>query len=130
MQRIFAKFLLDPYRILIDQSGVILHTANLLCAYHLHKKILASSVSECSRSGQHSALWKLPILHAVKVFMWRACHNALSTKANLCKRCIIDDPLCPLCGAKLKTTSHILWSCPAAQTVWSTCGRTRNRVLS
>jgi hypothetical protein len=54
--------------------------------------------------------------------MWRACHNALATKANLFRRKITDDPLCPLCGAEAETTGHVLWGCPTAKAIWSMCG--------
>jgi len=33
-----------------------------------------------------------------------ACNNALSTKANMLKRKIVGDSLCPICGLKTKTT--------------------------
>jgi hypothetical protein len=36
--------------------------------------------------------------HVVKIFLWRACQIALVTKANLFKRKITEDPLCPFCG--------------------------------
>lgn len=61
--------------------------------------------------------------HAVKVFMWRACHNALATKANLLWRKIKEDPLCPLCGVEAETTGHLLWGCLAAKAIWSLCNR-------
>jgi len=38
----------------------------------------------------------MKVTHTVKVFMWWACINALPTKANLFRRKIIEDPLCPL----------------------------------
>jgi hypothetical protein len=43
--------------------------------------------------------------------MWRACSNALATKANLFRRKITEDPLC---GVQAETTGHILWGCSAA----------------
>ena len=49
-------------------------------------------------------------------------HNALAIKANLFRRKIIEDPLCPNCGVKSKTLGHVLWSCPTAQIIWSMCG--------
>jgi hypothetical protein len=45
------------------------------------------------------------------VFMWRACHSALVTKANLSKRKITEDLLCSLCEAEAETTGHVLWGC-------------------
>jgi hypothetical protein len=70
-------------------------------AYHLQKEILVIDKGECSCNGQHSLiwkqLWKMKIPHVVKVFLGRSCHNALATKANLFKRKISEDHLCPLC---------------------------------
>ncbi|XP_059429095.1 uncharacterized protein LOC132162892 [Corylus avellana] len=63
------------------------------------------------------------ILNVVKVFMWRACHNALATKSNLQHPKITEDPLCPVCGIKVETTWHVLWSCPVAKDIWSRCNR-------
>jgi hypothetical protein len=37
-----------------------------------------------------------------------AFKNALTTKANLMKRKLVDDPLCPICGVVVETTGHIL----------------------
>jgi len=54
------------------------------------------------------SLWKMKVTHTVKVFMWWACINALPTKANLFRRKIMEDLVCPICGLAAKTTGHIL----------------------
>lgn len=59
--------------------------------------------------------------HVVRVFMKRACHNALATKSNLFRRKASAYSLCPLCGMEAETTSHVLWSCLATMVVWSMC---------
>jgi hypothetical protein len=53
--------------------------------------------------------------NAVKVFMWRAYHNALATKANLFQWNITEDPLCPTYGVEVETMGHVLWSFPATK---------------
>jgi hypothetical protein len=94
-------------------------------AYHLQKAIIVNAEGESSGSDHvrdlWRHLWKLNIPHAVKVFMWRACSNALATKANLFRRKITEDPLCPMCGVQAETTGHILWGCSAAKAIWSEC---------
>lgn len=66
---------------------------------------------------------------AVKIFTWKACINALSTKANLFRLKITKDPLCPLCGLIAKTTTwHIMWGCKAAKDVQSMRGRKIQKV--
>ncbi|XP_059437059.1 uncharacterized protein LOC132170184 [Corylus avellana] len=55
------------------------------------------------------------------MFIWRACHNMLPTKSNLCKKKVLDSPSCPICHLEEESTEHILWYCPSASDVWS-CG--------
>jgi hypothetical protein len=62
------------------------------------------------------------VLHVVKVFMWRACHNDLATKANIFRHKITEDHLCPLCEVGVEPTRHVLWRCPAVRVIWSMCG--------
>ncbi|GLT69983.1 hypothetical protein SLA2020_420910 [Shorea laevis] len=95
-------------------------------AYHLQKAIIANYEGENSRSNQSRDLWrhlwKLKIPHAAKVFMWRACSNALATKANLFRRKITEDPLC----VQIKRKQLITY-CGVAQRLrqmWSTCRST------
>lgn len=62
--------------------------------------------------------WDLNVTNAIKMFLWRACHNLLPTKANLFKRGVCDDKLCPICLKEEETVAHITWECPAANDVW------------
>lgn len=73
--------------------------------------------------GVWKKIWNLNVPGAVKTFLWRVCHNSLPTWANLHKREITIDPLCPLCGMYLETIGHVLWSCATATTVWIECKR-------
>jgi hypothetical protein len=95
-------------------------------AYHLHKEMGVQHEGESSRYGQHRLLWKkLWQMHTppvVKMFLWRACHNALPTKTNLFRRKITMDSLCPICEVEAETIGHVLWGCPAAKAIWNTCG--------
>lgn len=68
-------------------------------------------------------IWQLNAPNAMKVFMWRACNNALPMKANMAKRKIVLDPLCSICGLEVETMGHILWSCLVARDTWGMCGR-------
>ncbi|XP_059446627.1 uncharacterized protein LOC132178194 [Corylus avellana] len=52
------------------------------------------------------------------MFLWRACHNLLPTKANLFRRGICDNNLCPICQREEETVGHACWDCPAANDVW------------
>jgi hypothetical protein len=37
------------------------------------------------------------------------------------KRKIVSDPLCPICGLKVESVSHILWECSSTMDVWGAC---------
>jgi hypothetical protein len=85
------------------------HTAHgeftVKSAYHLQKAIIEhlvrAKVQIPITIGTFGViLWKLKIPHAAKVFLWRACSNALATKANLFRRKITEDPLCPMCATQ------------------------------
>ncbi|XP_062170938.1 uncharacterized protein LOC133876698 [Alnus glutinosa] len=94
-------------------------------AYHLGKEIQQWSKGACSsidaKREVWKVLWSLKIPNSVKVFLWKACHNLLPTKANLLKRKVVEDGLCPCCGREDETVLHALWDCPSAQDVWG-CG--------
>jgi hypothetical protein len=86
----------------------------------LEKRYTAASSNNTGTSKIWTSLWALKIPNAEKNFVWKACHDILPTKANLCKRKIIDDPLCPLCEREIETVLHAIWQCPAAVDAWST----------
>lgn len=80
---------------------------------------------EASQQGKGSDIWKvcwkLNVPNNIKMFVWRACHNLLPTKANLLKQKVINSASCPICNLAEETVEHIVWSCPSASDVWS-CG--------
>ncbi|KAL0331144.1 UNVERIFIED_CONTAM: hypothetical protein Sangu_1659900 [Sesamum angustifolium] len=89
--------------------------------YHLVVS-LEDSPCSCSRAALESAwwrkVWQARIPNKVKVFVWRACQNALPTGANLCKRASISQVVCPLCGDDFEDVIHVLLCCPFARQVW------------
>lgn len=95
--------------------------------HHLDGNLAANNVGECSYVQQQCSIWKMiwkmTFPNVVKVFMWRACKNALPTKANLFKRKVVDDQFCPICGVIVETTGYMQWSCPLARDAWSIFGR-------
>ena len=42
-----------------------------------------------------------------------ACRNAIPTKSNLVRRCVLEDSTCDLCSQDAEDVLHSLWSCPA-----------------
>jgi len=63
-------------------------------------------------------IWSLSVPNLVKVFLWKVGHNILPTMANLYKRRVVEEPLCPCCKLEEETITHALWTCPAARDVW------------
>jgi ribosomal protein L37AE/L43A len=92
-------------------------------AYYMQKERATRHLADCSSSGVRRMVWKrfwsLSIPNYEKNFLWRACSDILPTRKNLCKKKIIMDPTCPLCGREVESRFHILWQCPSAMDVWS-----------
>lgn len=63
-------------------------------------------------------IWSLRVPNRVKTLLWRAGLDSLPSKANLLKRKVLVDDLCP--GYKIESESsfHALWSCTELNSVW------------
>lgn len=63
-------------------------------AYHLHKELENSFVGETSCGGGQivdwKTIWKLKIQNGIKVFIWRACKEAIPTLSKLMKRHVVE----------------------------------------
>lgn len=66
----------------------------------------------------HKCIWSPKLLPKIKMFLWKACQNALPTAENLLRRGIQVPPSCCRCGEP-ETTIHLLFHCSFAQAVWS-----------
>ncbi|KAL5779271.1 hypothetical protein ACOSQ2_010008 [Xanthoceras sorbifolium] len=53
----------------------------------------------------------------VKIFLWRACHNALPTSTNLLDRKVHIFPLCCCCNKEMETIGHAIWNCELLQSI-------------
>ncbi|XP_040990177.1 uncharacterized protein LOC121237469 [Juglans microcarpa x Juglans regia] len=71
----------------------------------------------------------MEIPNAVKMLIWRACHDSLPTNQNLFKREIVESPLCTVCKTDPETVSHALWSCISVQDVWGSCSKRLRKVV-
>ena len=63
-------------------------------------------------------IWGLEVLNKVKNFIWRACKEALLTKANLFRRKIAQDALYESCKVQSEDGSHSIFFCFDVQVVW------------
>ena len=64
-------------------------------------------------------MWHLKIPPKIRIFMWKACENALPTMQNLRKREVATDGVCPICGNEAKSICHALFKSNFAKNVWS-----------
>ncbi|XP_041011395.1 uncharacterized protein LOC121255185 [Juglans microcarpa x Juglans regia] len=96
-------------------------------AYHLLVFVNDLNKGQASDSTNHEVLWKLlwklRVPNKVKMFLWRSAWDILPTRVNLHKMKIIDSPMCPICLTHPENVSHVLWTCKAAQDVWSNSSR-------
>ncbi|KAL0442406.1 UNVERIFIED_CONTAM: hypothetical protein Slati_1963300 [Sesamum latifolium] len=63
-------------------------------------------------------VWQSKIPNKIKVFVWRACLNALPTSANLSRRIQGFQAGCPLCRTEKEDVMHVLALCPFARQAW------------
>ena len=75
----------------------------------------ASSSNDSNLRYFWKKVWRLPVPHKVKHFLWRACHDILPTKANLMQRKVLSDDICEECMLEAETSAHFFWSCPRAK---------------
>lgn len=63
-------------------------------------------------------IWSLKAIPRIKSFLWRACLEALPTKANLFKRHLASSPLCEECHRDPEDIMHVIWYCKITNEVW------------
>lgn len=63
-------------------------------------------------------IWSLRVPNRVKTLLWRASTDSLPSKANLLKRRVLNNDLCPDCKLKSETSFHALWSCTELTSIW------------
>ena len=63
-------------------------------------------------------IWHLSVPCKVRNFIWRSYRNAIPTKTNLVRKCVIDNSSCPLCHDHQEDVLHALWYCPTLSQVW------------
>ncbi|KAL6566692.1 hypothetical protein OROMI_015096 [Orobanche minor] len=63
-------------------------------------------------------IWNIDLPEKIKVFLWKCAKNILPVKANLTKRGVNVDPICPRCGENEETVQHALRDCPWSSFLW------------
>lgn len=90
-------------------------------AYHLEltrTKGAASSSSPKDVEELWKKVWGAKVPEKVKNLVWRALREGLPTMANMKKRGMQVDCVCPRCGEGAETTVHTLLLCREARTLW------------
>ena len=84
----------------------------------LAKTEAANSTGAEDATAVWKAIWRLQVPNRVKNLLWRAGNNSLPTRANLVRRRVLDDALCPECKLNAEDTLHAVWSCPKLVDTW------------
>lgn len=85
--------------------------------YHILQNILSDKVNSTDKRVW-TIIWSSQILKKTKIFIWRVFRRCLLVRAELARRCIVTDPLCPLCGVQDETEVHVLFKCKEVAEVW------------
>lgn len=92
-------------------------------AYHLlcDNKIrgLPENSGMCNQS-LWKEIWRAPVPNSVRNFLWRLGKNILPTRANLPKKGMQMEPLCPLCNGAAESQEHLFMYCQPTQLLWFT----------
>ena len=83
----------------------------------LHENEVPDQVSVIN-SGFWRDIWRLEVPCKLKNLVWRACKDALPTKANLCKRKVITEATCES-SVMAEDCLHALFFCSNLQEAWT-----------
>ncbi|KAJ1418141.1 Zinc knuckle CX2CX4HX4C [Sesbania bispinosa] len=68
---------------------------------------------------QWKKLWSLPCQPRQLHFIWRLMHHSLPVRANLARRNIQCEPICPCCEVDRETETHLFRDCSWSKQIWS-----------
>ncbi|KAK3223533.1 hypothetical protein Dsin_010558 [Dipteronia sinensis] len=90
-----------------DTTGVYTVQSGYRLAFD--QQLVASASSPSPSSFWWNTLWRLHLPPKVRIFVWRACLNALPSLVNLWKRRIVESPRCIRCAAQVESSCHALF---------------------
>lgn len=67
-------------------------------------------------------IWQLKIPSKIQIRIWRIAQNFLPLKANLVKRRLQIDAMCPVCLAADETADQLFWGCQFTKHVLDALG--------
>ncbi|RYR68791.1 hypothetical protein Ahy_A03g015257 [Arachis hypogaea] len=79
-------------------------------------------------------IWNMKAPQKIKMFLWKAAHNIILVRANLKKKRLLTNSVCPICLQEEETEEHTLLLCEWTRAVWfgsqSQCTPTSKNVRS
>jgi hypothetical protein len=81
----------------------------------------------------HSAakfIWDSHAPPRVQFFVWLLIHGRVQCRVNLCRKSIVDSPMCEVCNQAEEMGEHIIFDFPFAQEFWLNLGFHSNQTHS
>ncbi|KAK3204299.1 hypothetical protein Dsin_018345 [Dipteronia sinensis] len=103
-----------------DKRGV--YTVQSGYRLALSQKVSASAYTSSIAHHWWETFWRLKLPPKVKVFVWRACWNALPSLENLWKRKVIGSLRCDRCAGPVESSCHAIFWCKEVQKIWNCAG--------
>jgi hypothetical protein len=76
----------------------------------------------CSSNPASDFIWKSSAPPRVKFFVWLLLQGRIQCRHNLCKKTIVDSPICEVCNSEDETSEHIILRCGFAVAFWEAIG--------
>ena len=90
-------------------------------AYFTQLKMSRAGKSSSSVSKEltlWTKVWKTKTAPKIQTFGWKVLHDSIPVRANIMKRNMGDDGVCPMCGEADETVMHALVRCEEAAMTW------------
>ena len=76
------------------------------------------NITHDQESWKFNWIWKLNVMPNIRIFLWQLCHNTLPTRANLLRKGIYVDPVCPACLSEIEDIDHLFVGCHMVKKTW------------
>lgn len=67
-------------------------------------------------------IWRLPVAHKLKIFVWRFCRNTIPVRRRLCAKGVNVPMICPMCNVDVEHLIHIFFDCRFTADCWRHVG--------
>lgn len=80
--------------------------------------LIERHVEGLNESKAWKRVWHVPEPQRVRLFLWLTRHDRLLTNVAKCKKGILPNPGCEICGEQKETTLHALRDCSWTARLW------------